>query len=100
MKINTREKLQILMFGLKAGRNLDVIYSGGNKLTDGSTYPIFSNDDLQFTLDFDGTIKSDIDDSSELADMYAARGCLSCAIEEANELYPRIFKLKKRLEDL
>jgi len=95
MKINTKEKLQILIFGLNAGRDLDVLYSGSKNLSDGTIYPIFSNDDLQFTLALDGTIESTIDDSSELSDMYTAKGCIACSIEEANELYPKIFKLEK-----
>ena len=95
MKINTREKLQILIFGLNAGRDLDVMHTGGHKLNDGSTYPIFANDDLQFTLEKDGTLKSDFDDSSELSDMYTALGCLSYSIKEANALYSKIFKLEK-----
>ena len=95
MKINTKEKLQILIFGLNAGRDLDVLYSGANKLQDGTLFPIFSNDDLQFVLDRDGTIRSDIDDSTELSDMYTAKGCISCSIEEANTLYSKMFKIEK-----
>jgi len=95
MKINTREKLQILIFGLNAGRNLDVSYMGGHRLKDGSFFPIFSNDELEFNLKLDGTINSDIDDSSETSDMYAAKGCIAYSIEEANEVYAKMFKTKK-----
>jgi len=93
MKINTREKLQILIFGLNAGRNLEVSYMGGHRLKDGSFFPVFSNEQLEFNLKPDGTINSGIDDSSELSDMYAANGCISCSIEEANKVYAKMSKI-------
>ena len=68
---------------------------GGHRLKDGSFFPIFSNEELEFNLKLDGTINSDIDDSSETSDMYAAKGCIAYSIEEANEVYAKMFKTKK-----
>mgnify|MGYP003118516793 FL=1 len=99
MKINTREKLQILMFGLNAGRNLRVHYHSSRILSDGTIYPLFSNDEIHFTLTLeDQTLGSNIDDTDEESDMYTAIGCLTCSIDEANELYSKMQKAKRNLQ--
>ena len=89
MKINTKEKLQILMFGLNAGNNLNMYWhSRVNKQI------IFSdeNDEVQFYLEHDGSIQcySDSDDEDYYEHYYKILGCMQHSTSEANNLFPKI----------
>ena len=89
MKINTKEKLQILMFGLNAGKNLNMSWHSRqyNQI-------IFSDDDddVRFYLEHDGSIEcySDSSDEDYYEHYYKILGCMQHSTSEANQLFPKI----------
>jgi hypothetical protein len=88
VKINTREKLQILMFGLHAGHDLRILPSRTVKKC-----AIFSNlddGDIRFHLAEDGTITASQEDVEDYSCYYQTIGCIEHAKQEANELFLKI----------
>jgi len=86
MKINTREKLQILIFGLNAGNNLNMFWHSRIKKC-----AIFSDgiDEVQFYLAEDGSITCE-DEGDDYDNYYKILGCMEHSKAEANELFPKI----------
>ena len=85
MKINTLEKMEILILGLNAGRELGIMVSSGK---DGW---IICDDmhGLGFRVDDDGTVKSWVNSDEEEKDRYTIEGCISEAKKEAKEYFKR-----------
>ena len=87
MKINTREKLQILMFGLNAGNNLEVFY-----LQRIDKCAIFSDliEFSKFYIAEDGEITCDREGCENYEDYYKMLGCIHDSKAQANELFLKI----------
>mgnify|MGYP003648603863 FL=1 len=85
MKIDTLEKLEILMFGLNAGRGLDIQIESGAE-----GYLFLGNfEGLGFHIDNSGKIKEWICTGDEL-DLWTLEGCLSNSTKEAKDWFKHI----------
>ena len=83
MKINTLEKLEILLFGLQAGKELDVSVECGT-----GKHLIFGDfDGLGFRIGNDLII--DVD-GAEAKECYLVEGCMSIAKKDAKQWYQHI----------
>ena len=85
MKINTLEKMEILILGLNAGRELDIMVASGK---DG--WVICSDlEGLGFRVNHDGTVESWVQTNEEVKDSYTIEGCISGSKKEAKEYFKR-----------
>ena len=85
MKIDTLEKLEILMFGLNAGRGLEIQIESG---AEGALF-LGDFDGLGFRIDSGGKIKEWINTDQE-RDLWILEGCLSSSIKEAKDWFKHI----------
>jgi hypothetical protein len=85
MKINTLEKMEILILGLNAGRELDIMIASGK---DG--WVICSDiHGLGFRVDDNGTVESWVQSNEEEKDRYTIQGCISESKKEAKKYFKR-----------
>ena len=87
MKIDTLEKLQILMFGLNAGRGLEVQIEAGSE---GSLF-LGNFEGLGFRIDTGGEI-SEWAHSGQERDLWILQGCLSDSTKDAKYWFKHINK--------
>ena len=85
MKINTLEKMEILILGLNAGRELEICVQS---LKDGH---LICGDihDMGFQITEDGTVESWIHSIENERDRYTIEGCISEAKKAAKEYWKR-----------
>lgn len=85
MKINTKEKLQILIFGLNAGHDLHILPSGTVKKC--AIFSSLDDEDINFYLAEDGTITASKEDVTDYSSYYQALGCIEHAKQKADDLF-------------
>ena len=83
MKINTKEKLEILLFGLNAGRDLQVTLESGT----GRALHFGDFDGGGFTVNDGGEIDYE---GCGTADLYSIMGCLAYSKKEAKQWFKHI----------
>ena len=87
MKINTKEKLEILLFGLNAGRVLEITLESGT-----SRALHFGNlDGVGFAVNDSGEIDFD---GCDAPDLYSILGCLTHSNKEAKQWFNHIANKK------
>ena len=87
MKIDTLEKLEILMFGLNAGRGLEVQIEAGSE---GFLY-LGNFEGLGFRIDTGGEISEWVHSDQE-RDLWILEGCLSNSTKDAKDWFKHINK--------
>jgi hypothetical protein len=87
MKIDTLEKLEILMFGLNAGRGLEVQMEAGSE---GSLF-LGNFEGLGFRIDTGGDISEWVHSDQE-KDLWILEGCLSSSTKDAKDWFKHINK--------
>ena len=85
MKIDTLEKLEILMFGLNAGRGLEVQIEAGSE---GSLF-LGNFEGLGFRIDTGGDISEWVHSDQE-RDLWILQGCLSNSTKDAKDWFKHI----------
>ena len=88
MKINTKEKLEILLFGLNAGRALEITLESGTS----RALHFGSLDGVGFTVNDSGEIDFE---GCETAALYSILGCLTFSNKEAKQWFSHIAKKKE-----
>ena len=87
MKIDTLEKLQILLFGLNAGRDLDMCIESGTE--DALHFGDFSANG--FNIDNKGNLLPGAHDAGAL---YMVMGCLQYSKDDAAQWFSHISKME------
>ena len=87
MKINTKEKLEILLFGLNAGRDLEITLESGT----GRALHFGNFEDTGFTVNDSGEIDFE---GCETAALYSILGCLTFSNKEAKQWFNHIANKK------
>lgn len=83
MKIDTLEKMELLILGLNAGRELDIMVASGK---DG--WVICSDmHGLGFRVNDDGTVESWVETNEEEKDRYTILGCISESKKTAKKYF-------------
>ena len=88
MKINTKEKLEILLFGLNAGRDLQLTLESGT----GRALHFGDFEGMGFTVNDSGEIDYE---GCGTAELYSILGCLNFSAKEAKQWFNHIAKKKE-----
>jgi len=88
MKINTKEKLEILMFGLYAGYDLKLQPNGTVKKC--AIFSSLDDEDINFYLAEDGAVTASAEDLTNYNAYYQALGCIEHSKQKANKLFSKI----------